>query len=32
MTLLLRSEVPDGAVQVEGSYRASAVVSTHPLL
>jgi hypothetical protein len=32
MTLLLRSEVPSDAVQVEGSYRASVVVSTHPLL
>lgn len=32
MTLHLRSEIPDGMAQVEGSYRASVVVSTHPML
>lgn len=32
MTLHMRSEIPDGTAQVEGSYRASVVVSTHPLL
>lgn len=32
MSLLFRTEIPDGAVQREGSYRASMVISMHPLL
>jgi hypothetical protein len=31
MSVHLRSEVPDGATQLAGSYRASMVVSAHPL-
>lgn len=31
MTIHLRSMIPDGAVQPEGSYRASFIVSAHPL-
>lgn len=32
MNVHLRSMVPDGAVQPEGSYRAGLVVSAHPLM
>lgn len=32
MTVLMRSEIPDGAVQAEGSYRAGLIVSAHPRL
>lgn len=32
MTIHLRSMIPEGAFQSEGSYRASIVVSAHPLL
>lgn len=32
MSVHLRSMVPDGAVQPEGSYRAGLVVSAHPLM
>jgi hypothetical protein len=32
MSVHLRSMIPDGAVQVQGSYRAGFVVSAHPLL
>jgi hypothetical protein len=31
MSIHLRSMIPDGATQVEGSYRAGLVVSAHPL-
>ncbi len=31
MSIMLRSMIPDGATQVEGSYRAGLVVSAHPL-
>lgn len=31
MSIHLRSMIPDGAVQLEGSYRAGVVVSAHPL-
>lgn len=32
MSLLLRSMIPDGGVQLAGSYRAGLVVSAHPLM
>jgi len=32
MALHFRSMIPDGAIQREGSYRASVVLSAHPLL
>jgi hypothetical protein len=31
MSIMLRSMIPDGATQLEGSYRAGLVVSAHPL-
>lgn len=32
MSVLLRSMIPEGATQLEGSYRAGIVVSAHPLM